>query len=75
MITIKKGNPEDKGIWFKPVNSYSEKHQAIITCPVCDGTISLERHTIYPDGKVFPSVVCVHDECPFHKYLELKGWS
>jgi hypothetical protein len=72
MIDIRNGNPEDKGVWFGC--SEHEVHQAIVNCPLCDGAISLIDHTIYDDGKVFPSVKCPHEFCNWEKYICLAGW-
>jgi len=75
MITINKGNPEDKGIWFLPDGEcFADEHKAIITCPNCDHPISLKRHSVDDFGHVFPSVVCINGECNFHKYIQLAGW-
>lgn len=76
MVTIRKGAPEEQGVWFlsqEPV--FDKKHKAIVTCPICNQSLSLQRHTIRESGIVFPSVVCVRTECKFNKYIELEGWT
>lgn len=46
---------------------------ALFCCP--NGHIgSLTDHEIGPDGKVTPSVVCPHDGCGFHEFIQLEGW-
>lgn len=58
------------GEW-SPARS-GDRLTALVGCPGCDGTISLRRHEIDPDGVVTPSVVC--PLCGWHDYARLKGW-
>lgn len=36
--------------------------------------LSLQKHTINPDGSVIPSVGCSILGCGFHEYIKLVGW-
>ncbi len=47
---------------------------ALFCCP--NGHIgSLSDHQILDNGLVMPSVVCPHEGCNFHDFIELEGWS
>lgn len=47
---------------------------ASFTCP--NGHVgTLSDHTIADDGSVSPSVVCPYENCDFHEYIQLEGWS
>lgn len=35
---------------------------------------SLDDHTIASDGTVSPSVVCQHEGCTYHEFIQLVGW-
>jgi hypothetical protein len=64
------------GSW-KELYSCGRKH-AIIRCQKCGGFATLSDHTIYPDGRVDPSVLCPWPECqpdPWHVFVILEGWT
>jgi hypothetical protein len=51
------------------------KHRsALVCCPNCGKIGSLTKHTIDPDGRVFPSLVCPFGNCDFHEFVKLADW-
>ncbi len=44
-----------------------------VYCPKC-GSEGMLDHDIDAEGKVTPSLVCPHEECGFHDYIQLMGW-
>ena len=36
---------------------------------------SLGNHEISADGTVSPSVVCQHEGCDYHEFIQLDGWA
>ena len=48
--------------------------KAELTCSNGHG-VSLRGHSIAPDGRVSPSVVCLAPGCSFHDFVRLEGWS
>jgi hypothetical protein len=43
-------------------------------CPGCERGAALD-HSIDSQGVVKPSVVCPYDDCTFHAFVTLEGWS
>jgi len=62
-LTWKECHPRTRAI-FKAELTCSNGH-----------SISLRRHSIAADGKVFPSVVCMSQGCDFHDFVILDGWT
>lgn len=50
------------------------RYKAQLTCSRGHG-ITLSRHSIEPDGRVHPSVVCRSPGCGFHEVVRLEGWT
>lgn len=70
MNTYSQNNDYLPGTW-KGLKT-STGRSASFTCP--NGhTASLVDHTINPDGRVEPSVVCPYEDCQFHEYIQLAG--
>jgi len=46
---------------------------ASYTCPNGHTGVLID-HTILPDGRVEPSLVCPHEGCGFHDFIWLNGW-
>lgn len=65
-------NNHQPGTWKGLITNAGRK--ASFTCPVCGTLGSLLDHSIAQDGTVSPSVVCVHEGCNFHEYIQLEGW-
>jgi len=58
--------------WF-PVVRTDGRWSAMLNCPKCGRTTSLNNHDV-ENGAVSPSVVCPYDGCDFHDYVSLIGW-
>jgi len=48
---------------------------AVVACPKCGKISSLAGHEIDEIGRVTPSLMCPHDKCEFHDFVQLIGWS
>ncbi len=72
MIEIPKGDWRIKGTWHRVVSE--GKPKAILECPKCGKSASLDHHEISQDGSVLPSVVCTEEGCDFHEFIKLKNW-
>ena len=73
MLVVKQDNDKSVASSWKGVIRDGVR-TAGMTCP--NGhTASLSGHAIAADGKVSPSVVCPHNGCDFHEYVQLEGWS
>lgn len=57
--------------WIHALPESGDK--AIVWCPKCDLRAGLD-HDISDDGTVTPSLVCPHDGCDFHEWVQLAGW-
>lgn len=64
---------ESSGTWARAQGS--GKLTALVRCPECRRIASLSGHDIREDGIVHPSLVCPYDDCDFHEYVTLDGWS
>ncbi len=49
------------------------KNTLLLKCR-CGRIGSLAEHDVDDDGRVFPSVVCMNDDCGFHEQVILDGW-
>lgn len=74
MMTLRKGGPEEKGVWFDCEPKDFDYHRAFLSCPICNRTISLRGRSISEVGIAFPPVVCPHENCKFNKCVQLDGW-
>lgn len=73
MLTLTQGEPFlDRGVWKG--GTIDSVHTATVSCPDCGRGASLSDHEIAVDGKVSPSLVCPHDGCGFHEFVQLEGW-
>jgi hypothetical protein len=54
--------------------STRRRFKAELTCSRGHG-ITLKGHAVHSDGRVEPSVVCLHPGCSFHEFVRLKGWT
>ena len=61
-----------KGEWRGAREDRSPR-SALVCCPGCGKIGSLTKHTIDPDGRVFPSLVCPFG-CGFHEFVKLDDW-
>lgn len=52
----------------------AHRFKAQLTCSRGHG-ITLSAHSIEPDGRVRPSVVCRSPGCDFHEVVRLDGWT
>lgn len=60
--------------WMHPHEAAkADGYSAIIYCPKCDQRLGL-THQIADDGTVSPSLVCTHEPCDFHEFVQLVGW-
>ena len=70
---------EAKGIWRTCVVDQGISgiivRSATVACPDCGQLCSLTGHNIDDNGVVTPSVVCPHDGCSFHDFIQLEGWN
>lgn len=59
--------------WFMPTNG----KKPIICCPTCGGGLLGDDtpHEICENGDVNASVVCRHNGCDFHEFVNLVGWN
>lgn len=73
MTTYPQDDNHRRGTW-KELNTPTAR-SASFTCPLCGQTGLLIDHQIAPDGTVSPSVVCSHEECTFHEFIQLEGWA
>lgn len=78
-VTIPKDNSDDQqpGTWHGPARCNDGHRSALIRCPGCGNYFSLANHTIHPDGRVDPSILCPWDDCqpePWHVFGILEGW-
>lgn len=67
---IPKGDDQTqaKGTWWR-----SYDRGIYFRCP--NGHIgSLDKHQIYSDGDVRPSVDCPREGCDFHEHISLEDW-
>ncbi len=62
-----------KGEWRGACRRGSPR-TALVCCPGCGKIASLSGHSIDPDGKVYPSLVCPFDKCSFHEFVKLADW-
>lgn len=46
---------------------------ALVSCAYAHEGL-IEEHTIHPDGRVEPSVVCTEAGCGWHEHIVLEGW-
>lgn len=46
-----------------------------IACPTCSRLFCLANHTLDAEGHASPSVVCPHEGCTFHVFLEVADYS
>lgn len=53
--------------------STRHRFKAELTCSRGHG-ITLKGHAVHSDGRVEPSVVCLHPGCNFHEFVRLKEW-
>lgn len=51
------------------------KKTAMVACPDCGKLSTLQGHEITSIGVVKPSLMCPHDKCEFHDFVQLIGWS
>lgn len=66
---------KERGRW-RPGIGPGARRTASISCPGCGQVQTLSGHDIAADGTVTPSVVCHYsDDCGFHEYITLEGWS
>lgn len=49
--------------------------KAIIWCGNGHLATTSAQHTIDPEGKVSPSVVCPREGCTWHEWVKLVGWT
>ena len=63
------------GEW-KPWVWLRDRPTVVVGCPECSRvmTIGLSVHTIMPDGRLSPSLVCPFSPCAFHVMAMLEGW-
>jgi predicted RNA-binding Zn-ribbon protein involved in translation (DUF1610 family) len=73
MKNYPQSNDYQVGTW-KGLKLANGGRSASFTCPICGQTAVLIDHEIAPDGTVSPSVVCPHDGCGFHEFIQLDGW-
>lgn len=65
------------GWWWRDPNEQKmddRPYTVVICCPKCCRSGALD-HTIHPDGRVEPSVVCPFPPCAFHEYVRLVDWT
>lgn len=89
VLTRHDGNPRDAtpGTWWRDPQPDGTKGCTHICCPVCGKTATLRDgegwtprkdgthgHDIADDGIVMPSVVCPHQPCQWHVWVQLVGW-
>lgn len=63
-----------KGTWHGGKKADGSR-TATMSCPGCVKIASLSGHEILDDGAVRPSVVCPNNDCNFHEWIKLVGWS
>jgi len=74
MYNANQSNDYLPGTWKGLKLSGNGGRSVSITCPECSQLAVLTDHTISPDGKVTPSVVCPKEGCDFHEFVQLDGW-
>ena len=57
---------------WRPVRTGGPATASLVCSNGHDGLI--DEHEIAEDGTVTPSVVCPHEGCGFHEYVQLNGW-
>ena len=64
------------GEW-KPWAWIGNRPTAVVGCPMCGKvmTVGLAIHTIHPDGRLSPSLVCPFKPCLFHVMARLEDWN
>jgi hypothetical protein len=71
-VTFPQDNDLKPGTWKRGMGANGPT--ALIRCPKCRGIASLSDHCIDEHGVVQPSLVCPHDDCGFHEFVNLGGW-
>ena len=62
------------GLWTRAKRG--DKVSAMISCHDCKRPTSLhQNHLIDSEGKVTASFVCGYDDCNYHEYITLEGWT
>lgn len=49
--------------------------KAIVWCPDCNLRIGIRGHEISETGELSPSLVCPHEGCNFHEYVQLRNYT
>lgn len=74
------------GSWFPhPLGPHSmldertfrgERVVVELSCPLCARVMTLGNvHSISPDGRLSPSLVCANKVCTWHVFTMLDGWA
>lgn len=58
---------------WQSVTEPRSRYKATVWCPACGLRIGI-THEISDDGTLSPSLVCPHDGCDFHEWVQLTGW-
>lgn len=75
MIDVHQGDTwTEKGVW-RGARRDGGPRTANLSCMGCGQPASLTGHEIASDGTVTPSVVCPYEDCDFHDYVRLIGWT
>lgn len=61
----------ERGTWR--LWSFNGRLRVIVVCPSCgiEGTLV---HEVRTNGDVEPSMVCPHEGCSFHEFIQLEDW-
>ncbi len=59
--------------WMYAAENNAQGHNVIVFCPSCDLRLGC-THTIDVQGNLSPSLVCTHDGCSFHEFVQLAGY-
>lgn len=65
--------PLPLGHWAPCHPSTMKRFKAQMTCPA-GHSLTLRNHAVAADGRVYPSVVCMSENCGYHEVVQLDGW-